>query len=168
MAAPSNQHHQTMDSHSTLTLAETSAAGYRSSFEPTASFLMCWLSIFHIVIGILSVVAGTVLLIDPYVNIGYGIWDGVYFIVIGGIGLGASQKNMKIWIIATMVLNIISAAIFCPILLLLISLYYGGAMSIALLLFAILELAISVCSAAFCLDAVCRCNRTVHYNITPR
>ncbi|XP_067931013.1 uncharacterized protein [Watersipora subatra] len=154
--------------------------------KPTTLSQLKRLSITQIVVGGLCLLLGISILVveaeSRYSSelsfTGYGIWCGVYFVLAGGIGLGAVKHNTYSWIMATMILNIISSAIFFPALISMASIVIGGkkftsyckqyssacpiekaaiVLSCGLLLFSVAELVITIWSAVLCCEAVCSC-----------
>ena len=82
-------------------------------FRPAALTQMKVLSILQIIAGGICIVFGITLkcLDEGYVqDIVYGVWIGVYFILVGGIGLGAVKANSSCWITSAMVLNILCSS----------------------------------------------------------
>ncbi|KAF6028500.1 hypothetical protein EB796_013196 [Bugula neritina] len=122
---------------------------------------------------------------------GYGIWCGVYFLIVGAIGMGAVKYNSSNWIISVMILNIISSVIFCWSLLgysaggLVLtgladcsSSYYSFyfvsyapcnsnvenmyyAMDSMLLIASFIQFIVTIWSAVLCCGAVCSCCKTL-------
>ncbi|XP_067931024.1 uncharacterized protein [Watersipora subatra] len=167
----------------------TQREGYK--LKRTALTLMKGLSIAQFVMGGFCMLIGIILLpveaiafYSLFSIISYGIWSGAYFIIVGGIGLGAVKYNTEGWITSTMVLNIISSTLFFPTLIALafIGLILNtsgcgsyssnfcsatnGALTLngLLMLISIAELVITIWSAALCCGAVCSCCLPVHSN----
>ncbi|XP_067931012.1 uncharacterized protein [Watersipora subatra] len=159
--------------------------------KPTSLSQLKGLTITHVVVGTLCVLFGISLLpveaesrsSSELSFTGYAIWCGVYFVLAGGIGHGAVKHNTYSWITATMILNIISSAIFFPALISMASIVIGGntsyckryssgcpveeattALNCGLLLFSVAELIIAIWSAVLCCEAVCSCCLPVHPN----
>ncbi|XP_067929526.1 membrane-spanning 4-domains subfamily A member 12-like isoform X1 [Watersipora subatra] len=153
------------------------------------------LSVTQVVMGAFCILFGIILIpvelstYNAWISvIGYGIWSGVYFVLVGGIGLGAVKHNTGGWITSTMVLNIISSALFFLPLISMASTgvglnasarcggyyYYIScsatkaalALNILLVLISLAELVITIWSAVLCCGAVCSCclpTRSNHY-----
>ncbi|XP_067929398.1 membrane-spanning 4-domains subfamily A member 4A-like isoform X2 [Watersipora subatra] len=161
--------------------------------KPIALSQLKGLSITQIVVGALCLpFAFSLLPVEAESNYssklsftGYGIWCGVYFVLAGGIGLGAVKHNTKPWINATMILNIFSSAIFFPVLISMASIVVGGntfssyckryssacpseetstALNCVLLLFSVAELMIAIWIAVLCCEAICNCCLPVRPN----
>ncbi|KAF6028496.1 hypothetical protein EB796_013192 [Bugula neritina] len=171
-------------------------------FQPSALSQMKVLSIMQIVMGVLCIIFGITLAALDYSSylsstseigvIGYGIWIGLYFILVGGIGMGAVSQNSNGWIVSTMVLNILCSAVWCWMLL---SFSSAGLVSMSLneciwffcssnhiadvfyamdgmmLIMSIIQFVITIWCAALCCGAVCRCckhtapsTHMIHYN----
>ncbi|XP_067929401.1 uncharacterized protein [Watersipora subatra] len=142
--------------------------------QPTAVSQLKGLSITQIVVGALCLPFGISLLVveaeSRYSSelsfTGYGIWCGVY-------------------IMATMILNIISSTIFFPVLVTVASMVVGwntfssfckhnssacpsenttAALNCVFLFFSVAELIITIWSAALCCEAICSCCLPVHSN----
>ncbi|XP_067930480.1 uncharacterized protein [Watersipora subatra] len=101
----------------TTAMGNPRRAGYQ--LEAAALTQMKWLSFFQVVIGGLCILLGIILIPVKasmfywrLTLIAYSICCGAYFAIVGGVGLGAFAHNTIRWIIATMVLNIISLALF--------------------------------------------------------
>ncbi|XP_067929530.1 membrane-spanning 4-domains subfamily A member 8-like isoform X2 [Watersipora subatra] len=171
--------------------------GYR--LKATALKQLKGLSVIQVVMGALCILFGIIIIpfelstYNAWISFpGYGIWSGVYFVIAGGIGLGAVKHNNGSWISATMVLNIISSPLFFLPLISMASLgvvynalvhcggyyyYYRScsgikavlALDIFLVLISFAELVITIWSAVICCKAVCTCclptrsNKQVHY-----
>ena len=80
-------------------------------FRWKALMQMRAISIVQIVIGIFCILFGITGMELKY--LGYGIWIGVYFKLVGIFGLVSVKMNNKCWIIVAMVLNILSASAWC-------------------------------------------------------
>ncbi|XP_067929528.1 membrane-spanning 4-domains subfamily A member 8-like [Watersipora subatra] len=171
-----------------VTIVTQNPPGEGYKLKVTALKQLKGLSITQVVMGVLCILFGIILIpveLSTYYTwisvSGYGIWSGVYFVIVGGIGLGAVKHNTGGWITATMVLNIISSALFFPPLVFMASTglgihasyscegyyYYSScsviaknaalALNVFLLLISLAELVITIWSAVLCCGAVCSC-----------
>ncbi|XP_067945399.1 membrane-spanning 4-domains subfamily A member 3-like [Watersipora subatra] len=151
-----------------------------SVFQREVRSQMYGLSVVQIVAGIICFAPGVVGIINKqkdYNYTGYGIWTGLYFIVVGSIGLGAAKSNTHCLTISAMVLNII-ASVLCGISVIFSSfgidwskdcrvdssLYYMDdcqaenealATNAVLLAASLVELLLTIWSAVLCCKAVC-------------
>ncbi|XP_067931220.1 membrane-spanning 4-domains subfamily A member 12-like [Watersipora subatra] len=169
-----------------VTVVTQNPQGQGYKLKETALTQMKGLSVTQVVMGVLCILFGIALIpVELGTSTGlfsitsYGIWSGVYFVIVGGIGLGAVKRNTGGWITATMVLNIISSALFFLPLISMASTglainasyscgsyyYYGScpalkaaiSLNVILLLISIAELVITIWSATLCCGAVCSC-----------
>lgn len=138
------------------------------------------LGVIQIICGVLSIIFNTVLIIyskDYYDagDSGYGIWCGVFFLVSGGLGVGASQKPQYGLVVAHMVMSIFSA-VFAGILLIASSVgaatsddcnYYNyiysyicdkpvvKGLNIGMVIVALLEAVLAIWASVICCSACC-------------
>ncbi|XP_070536809.1 membrane-spanning 4-domains subfamily A member 18-like [Ptychodera flava] len=87
------------------------------------------IGITQIILGVVSIVAGIVVIFG-YCTLhesGVGIWCGVFILVTGALGCLSASKQSIGPIVASMVLSIINATVFCPTLLILSSIAVGVA-----------------------------------------
>ncbi|XP_067930027.1 high affinity immunoglobulin epsilon receptor subunit beta-like [Watersipora subatra] len=169
-----------------VTIVTQNPPGEGYKLRATALKQLKGLSITQVVMGALCILFGIILIpveLGTYTGwlsiSGYGIWSGVYFVLVGGIGLGAVKHNTSGWITATMVLNIISSALFFLPLISMASTgvglnasyscgsyyYYGScsainaalSLNVFLVLISLAELVITIWSAVLCCGAVCSC-----------
>ncbi|XP_067931023.1 membrane-spanning 4-domains subfamily A member 4A-like [Watersipora subatra] len=159
--------------------------GYQ--LEATALTQMKWLSFSQVVIGGLCILLGIILIpvetsmymyYGEFSTIGHGIWCGAFFVIVGGVGLGAFAHNTIGWIAATLVLNIVSSILFSPLLASLASIDLADNISVGcetdissfcsainfvvglnilLVLVSIAEFAITIWSAVLCCQVICNC-----------
>ncbi|XP_067931022.1 membrane-spanning 4-domains subfamily A member 12-like [Watersipora subatra] len=102
-----------------VTIVTQNPLGGGYKLRPTALKQLKGLSITQVVMGALCILFGIILIPvelstnNGWVSVtGYGIWSGVYFAIVGGNGLSAVKHNTEGRITATLVLNIISSALF--------------------------------------------------------
>ncbi|XP_070543455.1 uncharacterized protein [Ptychodera flava] len=130
------------------------------------------LSLCQLLLGGIAVALGIVAIVIKCVSseLGCGIWCGVFFMVSGLIGLISASKKTNGLIITFMVLSVVSASLFAPVLLsasvAMISqeeygnddyLYYDACLAVESLLglTAVAEAVIAIIASAFCCRAVC-------------
>lgn len=133
-------------------------------------------SIGQIIVGILCIAFNATLIpfgAHPHHNQGaqmgfvsHGIWGGIFFIIAGGLGIGAAKTKSKCLIIAFMVLCIISAmsaAVVLSLGVLGAVMSYNSlplAMNILLAIFAIVEGILAIWGSVLCCTATCCCAPT--------
>ncbi|XP_067931020.1 uncharacterized protein [Watersipora subatra] len=176
-----------------VTIVTQNPQGQGYKLKATALTKMRGLSDTQVLMGILCILLGIILIIvEPsaytgwFSITGYGIWSGIYFVIAGGIGIGATKHNTSGWITATMVLNIVSSAlVFLPLISMAStglainasyscgSYYYYGSCSafkaaisfnILLVLISIAELVITIWTAVLCCGAICSCCLPINKN----
>ncbi|XP_067930028.1 membrane-spanning 4-domains subfamily A member 8-like [Watersipora subatra] len=182
-----------------VTIVTQNPPGEGYKLRATALKQLKGLSVTQVVMGALGILLGIILIPvelstnNSWISVtGYGIWSGVYFAIVGGIGLGAVKHNTEGWITATLVLNIISSALFFLPLVSMASIgvginassrcqsysyYYIScsatkaalSLNVFLVLIALVEFVITIWSAVLCCGAVCsyclptRSNHDVQY-----
>ncbi|XP_070536740.1 uncharacterized protein [Ptychodera flava] len=128
------------------------------------------IGITQIILGVASIVAGTVAVCEECaMNVaGTGIWCGLFTIVTGALGCLSARKKSIGPIVASMVMSIINASVFCPIMLslnvLAITIYYYdgepcNAVVLIMVIAAFLSATLAIINAVFCCIGCCGMRR---------
>ncbi|XP_067930212.1 putative uncharacterized protein DDB_G0271606 [Watersipora subatra] len=175
---------------------ETQPQTSQNETNKLKSTTLRWMKILsqaQVVLGACAVLFGSILLAvdetpyEPWIAlVSYGIWSGVFFVVVGGFGLAAAKHNTYNWVRATMIFNIVCSAVFFFPLITMSSIalnlnsipyyecltpsscgYFRGsnsalALNSLLLIISIAELVINIWTAILCCQTVCNCCQLFH------
>ncbi|XP_070536690.1 uncharacterized protein [Ptychodera flava] len=141
--------------------------GERSGFPHKT---VACIGIIQIIFGLASIAAGIVAIAGYclFHEGGVGIWCGVFILVTGALGCLSASKKSTGPIVASMVLSIINATVFCPTLLILSSIALGVvyddsdaciAAGSIMIIVAVLSAILSIINSVYCCIGCCCRNR---------